>query len=114
MRDIRSLKNISWSGIFEINQNIRQLFVHLYKILYWNAVYNITSAIDLLDPKNPEFDFKMENETVRILLNFLFDQLKYLMLISTVDVILSPPSFFALKVHVIFPDVIVWIKDPLA
>ena len=80
VRDIRSLENIFHEvDIFEINQNEQaNLSSTSIKYHFENAVHNITSAIDLLEPKNPEFDFEMEKETMRIRLNFLLDQLKYL------------------------------------
>ena len=63
VRDIRSLENIFHEvDIFEVNQN-EQANLSSTSIKYHieNAVHNITSAIDLLEPKNPEFDFEMEN-----------------------------------------------------
>ena len=68
MRDIRSLENIFHEvDIFEINLNEQaNLSSTSIKSHIENAVHNTISAIDLLEPKNPEFDFEMEKETMQI------------------------------------------------
>ena len=105
MRDIRSLENIFHEvDIFEINQN-EQANLSSTSIKYHieNAFYNITSAIDLLEPKTPEFDFEMEKETMRIRLNFLLDQLKYLIVDKQGRRYTILTQVFCLKVHGISP-----------
>ena len=68
-----------------------------------NAVHNITSAIDLLEPKNTEFDFEIEKETMRIRLNFLLDQLKYPIVDKHGRRYTILTQVFCLKVHGISP-----------
>ena len=43
-----------------------------------NAIHNITNAINTLNPTNLMSDFEPENNSFKIRLNFLLDQLKYL------------------------------------
>ena len=72
VRDIRSLENIFHEvDIFEINQN-EQANLSSTSIKYHieNSVHNITSAIDLLEPKNPEFDFEMEKESAILIFQY--------------------------------------------
>ena len=105
VRDIKSLVNIFHEvDIFEINQN-EQVNSSSTAIKYHieNAVHNITSAIDLLEPKNLEVDFEMEKETVRIRLNLLLDQLKYLIIDKHGRRYSILIQVFSLKVHNIFP-----------
>ena len=105
VRDIRSLENIFHEvDIFEINQN-EQADLSSTSIKYHieNAIHNITSAIDLLEPKNPEFDFEMEKEIMRIRLNFLLDQLKYLIVDKHGRRYTILTQVFCLKVHGISP-----------
>ena len=68
-----------------------------------NAIHNITDAINSLNPTNSMSDFEPENNSLKIRLNFLLDQLKYLIVDKHARRYSILTQIFCLKLHGISP-----------
>ena len=104
--DIRSLENtIHEVELFEMSQDNHNyssssatpLINHIE-----NAIHNISSAIDTLEPSNSS-DLEIERDSMRIRLNFLLDQLKYLIVDKHGRRYNILTQVFSLKIHGISP-----------
>ena len=68
-----------------------------------NAIHNLNNDIDRLDPTHSKFDFEADKDSMLISLNFLLDQLKYLIVDKHARRYNILTQVFCLKVHGISP-----------
>ena len=106
LNDIRSLENIIHEvELFEMSQDnhnyssssVTPLINHIE-----NAIHKISSAIDTLEPSRSS-DLEIERDSMRIRLNFLLDQLKYLIVDKHGRRYNILTQVFGLKIHGISP-----------
>ena len=105
LTDIRSLENIIHEvESFEIykNENVISSSTPWIQQVN-NAIHNITNAINTLNPTSSMSDFEPENNSLKIRLNFLLDQLKYLIVDKHARRYSILTQVFCLKIHGISP-----------
>ena len=103
--DIRVLENmIHEVDTFETNENectntsMTSLIRHVE-----NAIHSLTGAIDTLDLTDYKLDFEIEKDSMRMRLNFLLNQLKYLIVDKHARRYNIITQVFCLKIHGISP-----------
>ena len=103
--DIRLLENIIHEvETFEMSQNDYSISSAIpLKKHVENAIHNLTNAIDTLEPTHSKFDFEAEKDSMLIRLNFLLDQLKYLIVDKHARRYNIITQVFCLKIHGISP-----------
>ena len=103
--DIRLIENIiNEVELFEMSQNDCSISSETpLKKHVENAIDNLTNAIDTLDPTHSKFDFEAEKDSMLIRLNFLLDQLKYLIVDKHARRYNILTQVFSLKIHGISP-----------
>ena len=76
-----------------------------------NAFSNITNAIDTLFPVYSKSDFETERDSMLMLLNFLLDQLKYLIIDKHARCYNILTQVFCFEIHRISPAGYLLIQD---